>query len=181
MQERKKQEWIEKGYVLVAENGFRELTVNNICRLLAKSKSSFYHYFGEIEGLKDELVAYHLERAHGFAKKIEDCKNVHPDLVEVLMDYKIDLFFYKQLRLYRNKSNYQKDNQKIFDLYENVVLDKWEDYFDLNNRRLFVRKLNKFLSEHFLMSISLNTYTHEWIKNYLLEVLELVIQMKKVD
>ena len=178
---RKKQEWVEKGYLSVAENGFESLTVNNICRMVAKSKSSFYHFFGELELFKDALMVYHLERAYGFANKITGCENIHPDLIEVLMDYKMDIFFYKQFRIYRDKSTYEKYNQKIFDLYENAILDKLADYFELKNRKIFVRKFHKFLTEHFLMSISLNTYTYDWVENYILEVLEMVRLMKKVN
>ncbi len=179
MNERKKQEWVEKGYVLVAEKGFESLTVNSICRILAKSKSSFYHFFGELALFKDALMTYHLARAHGFANQIEGCENIRPDLIAVMMEYKIDIFFYKQFRLYRDKLTYEKYNQKIFDLYENAILDKLADYFELSNRRIFVGKFNKFLTEHFLMSISLNTYTYDWVENYLIEVLEMVRQMKK--
>ena len=179
MNERKKQEWVEKGYVLVAEKGFESLTVNSICRMVAKSKSSFYHFFGELALFKDELMNYHLERSYGFANKIKGCKNIIPDLIEVMMDYKIDIFFHKQFRIYRDKLRYEKYNEKIFELYENAVVDKLAVYFELNNRRIFVRKFHKFLSEHFLMSISLDTYTYDWVENYLMEVLEMVRQMKK--
>lgn len=95
------------------------------------------------------------------------------------MDYKIDIFFYKHFLLHRDKLAYEKYNQKVFELYENAVLDKWADYFELSNRKIFVRKFNKFLSEHFLMSISLDSYTLDWVKNYLIEISEMVRQMKK--
>jgi len=179
MNERKKQEWVEKGYLLVAEKGFESLTVNGICRMVAKSKSSFYHFFGELALFKDALMNHHLERSYGFANTIKNCDNIHPDLIKVLMDYKIDIFFYKQFRLYREKLTYEKYNQKIFELYENAIVDKLADYFELNNRVLFFRKFHKFLTEHFLMSISFDTYTHDWVENYLIEVLEMVRQMKK--
>lgn len=181
MNEHKKQEWIEKGYVLVAENSFEYLSVNTICRAVAKSKSSFYHYFGDLEGYKDALVAYHLDRAHGFAEKINGCTTIQPDLIEVLMEYQTDIFFYKRLLIYRDKATYKSYNQKVFELYEHAVLDKWAVYFELHNRKIFVSKFNKFLTEHFLMSISLETYTYDWIKNYLVEITEMVYQMRKGD
>ncbi|MEL6867115.1 MAG: TetR/AcrR family transcriptional regulator [Bacteroidota bacterium] len=179
MNEQKKQAWIEKGYGLVAEKGLENLTVNSICRAMAKSKSSFYHYFGEIELFRDELMAYHVARAHDFALKVKSCENIDPDLISVFMDYQTDVFFYKQLCIYRKPSTFEKYKQKVFELYEHAALDKWADYFELNNRKIFVGKFNKFISEHFLMSISLDTYTQDWIKNYLIELLEMVQQMKK--
>ncbi|MEO1413314.1 MAG: TetR/AcrR family transcriptional regulator [Bacteroidota bacterium] len=179
MNERKRQEWIAEGYQLVAQNGFERLTVKLICRMVAKSKSSFYHYFGELELFKDALLTHHAKRAHQFARDIDACQQVEPDLVTVLMDYRTDIFFYKQVRMYRDHSTYKKYGQQIFDLYENAVLEKWVDYFKLNDRPLFARKFNKFLSEHFLMSISFDTYTRDWLKNYLFELWEMVHQLKK--
>jgi len=163
----------------VAEKGFECLSINVICRFVGKSKSSFYNYFGEIELFREELMAFHLKRAFDFAKKIENCEKIQPDLIEVFMDYKTDIFFYKQLRIYRNNLIYENYNQKIFELFENAVCDKWADYFEFENRQIFVKKFNKFLSEHFLMSISLDSYTFGWIKNYLTEILEMVRQLKK--
>ena len=105
MNERKKQEWVEIGYVLVAENGFESLSVNGICRMVAKSKSSFYHFFGELALFKEELMNHHLERSYGFANQIKCCENILPDLIEVLMDYKIAKYRTKvQFRDLRSKS-----------------------------------------------------------------------------
>ena len=42
----KRKEWIEKSYTLVAEKGYESLNINSISRLVGKSKSSFYHHFG---------------------------------------------------------------------------------------------------------------------------------------
>ena len=106
MNERKRQEWIAEGYQLVAQNGFERLTVKLICRMVAKSKSSFYHYFGELELFKDALLTHHAKRAHQFARDIDACQQVEPDLVTVLMDYRTDIFFYKQVRMYLDHSTY---------------------------------------------------------------------------
>lgn len=180
MNERKKQDWIDKGYAYVAEKGFDNLTVNTICREVGKSKSSFYHYFGELNQFEDDLLTYHFERAKIFGQKLNNCKNIHPDLVDVVMIFKEDIFFYKQLRIYRNSANHQQYNSKIFKLYEEAVLEKWSIYFGLNNQKIFASKFNKFVTEHFLMSITLENFTHDWISNYLNEVLEMVIQLKKI-
>lgn len=176
----KKQAWITCGYAHVAENGFDQLSVNTICRLMNKSKSSFYHYFGEVDFFRDQLMDHQVKRAHAFAEEIANCPDIFPSLIDVFMAYKIDIFFYKQFRLFRDQQLYERQGQQVFDLYENAVLDKWEAYFGLQNRRLFVRKFNKFLSEHFLLSISFKDYTYDWVKQYLVEIAELVRQMKMI-
>ena len=92
------QTWILAGYALFAAEGPKGLKIEVMAKMVNKSKSSFYHYFGELELFKDELMAYHLERAYDFANQIKSCNNIHPGLIEVMMDYKIDIFFYKQFR-----------------------------------------------------------------------------------
>ena len=133
----------------------------------------------KLELFKDALLAYQIERAHGFANQINDCQNIRPELIEVLLDYKTDIFFYKHFLLYRDKLTVEKHHEKAFKLYENAVLDKWADYFELKDTGVFVRKFNKFLSEHFLLSISLDTYTHDWVENYIIELLDMVREMNR--
>lgn len=179
MNKQKKQAWIKKGYALVAEHGFEHLSINVICRAMDKSKSSLYHYFGDLEGFKEALMQYHLELAHGFAAEIRACQTAYPDLINVLMQHKVNIFFYKHFRIHRDSALHQRYNPQIFGLYEAAVLDKWAAHFDLKNKMLLVEKFNKFLSEHFLMSISFDHYTEDWIVAYLAEIGALVQQMKQ--
>ncbi len=178
MNKKKKQAWIEKGYTLVAEKGFKSLSINVICRMMDKSKSSFYHYFGDLEMFEEDLVKYHLERAHGFAASIDNCHRADPNFIAVLLDHKLDIFFYKAFRMQGRGPIFDHYHQKIFDLYEGAILEKWAVHFDLENKMMLLAQFNKFLSEHFILSISFDNYTHDWVKNYLKEVSELVRQMK---
>jgi len=176
----KRKEWVEKSYALVAESGFENLNLNSISRLVGKSKSSFYHYFGDLELFKMELLDYHVKQMNNFSAKISECENIYPSLINVFLEHQLDIFFHKQLRIHRKEPTYKKHIEKIFQVYENAVLEQWNNYFGLNHQKLFSRKFNKFISEHFFLSITHEEYTFDWLKNYLNQIFDLIQHMKAV-
>ena len=176
----KQQEWIEKSYLQVAEHGFGSLTVHSISRIVGKSKSSFYHYFGDLELFKQDLLDYHLERAKSFANEISKCEAIDPDFIHVFLKYKMDLFFHKQLRIFRNEAIYHTYIEKAFDLYEAAVMEKWNEHFGLTNQKFFSKKFKRFITEHFLLSITPQDFDVQWLRAYLKEIASLILQMKTV-
>ncbi|MCX0274198.1 TetR/AcrR family transcriptional regulator [Nocardia zapadnayensis] len=50
-------DWLQAGYTVLAEEGFRALKLDEICRRLGVTKGSFYHHFSDITAFKDALVA----------------------------------------------------------------------------------------------------------------------------
>ncbi|MEV0105289.1 helix-turn-helix domain-containing protein [Nocardia sp. NPDC050799] len=40
-------DWLQAGYTVLAEEGFRALELDEICRRLGVTKGSFYHHFSD--------------------------------------------------------------------------------------------------------------------------------------
>lgn len=177
---KKRKEWIAKSYALVAEKGFERLNVNSISRLVGKSKSSFYHYFGDMELFKMKLLDFHVKQMNIFSAKISEGDNIYPDLINVFLEHQLDIFFHKQLRIHREDPTNKKHIEKIFQDYENAILEQWNNHFDLNHQKLFSRKFNRFISEHFFLSITHEEYSFDWLKNYLDKILDLIQHMKSI-
>ncbi|WP_328392099.1 TetR/AcrR family transcriptional regulator [Nocardia sp. NBC_00416] len=49
-------DWLQTGYTILAEAGFRDLKLDEVCRRLGVTKGSFYHHFPDIPAFKDALV-----------------------------------------------------------------------------------------------------------------------------
>ena len=177
MKGQSKQVWINEGYRVVAETGFQNLNVEYIGRAIYKSKSSFYYYFGDKELFEAELLDYHLKRIDAFTQEIAKCEKVRPDFIRVLLEFKTDLFFHRQLRIHRGNPAYKKCLDTGFDKFATAVLDLWVTFFDLPHNRRFVRTFIFFLAENFLMQISLDKYTYNWIDNYILELQNMIKQL----
>lgn len=176
----KKKEWLKLGYELVAKEGFEQLSINTIARKMDKSKSSFYHYFGELENFKIELLEYHHQQAQFFCTQIKECEDINPGLIHLLLVYKLDMFFHKQVRINRNKSAYKKNIETVFELYEEVILDKWAIFLDLGYHKIFLKKFNRFMAEHFFLSITQDEYHLEWLTQYLNDIAEMISQIKNI-
>lgn len=174
MKGKNKQDWLEKGYQMISENGFTKANVESIARIVNKNKSSFYHYFGDWEGFEEALLAYHLSLAEEFALKINQCENIMPDMVNVFIDHKADIFFHKQLRINRGKPHYKKCFESVHNIFENAILEKWQFFLNLENHSFLAAKILVLLSENFLLKITYESYTYDWLYNYLLDVAKLV-------
>ena len=174
----KRTEWIEKSYALVAKNGFESLNVNLISRTVGKSKSSFYHHFGDLELFNMALLDYHVNQMNDFSAKIDACDNIYPGMIHIFLEHQMDIFFHKQLRIHRVEPTYKKHIEKIFQVYENAVLEQWNNQFGLNHQNQFSIKFKRFISEHFFLSITQENYTFDWLKAYLDQISDMIQQMK---
>ncbi|MEM6724360.1 MAG: TetR/AcrR family transcriptional regulator, partial [Bacteroidota bacterium] len=92
--------WVEAGYAVFGREGINGLNVEQLAKKLNKNKSSFYHYFGDMETFVESLLQYHLERADQIAAKGAMCQSMDPDVINLLVETTDDLLFNKQLRLH---------------------------------------------------------------------------------
>ncbi len=178
MKDQKKQEWIKEGYQVVANTGFHTINIKSIAFTLKKSKSSFYHYFGDKAIFEAELLHYHLERVEAFSQEVAKCESIRPDYLHLLLTYKTDFLFHKQLRLNRDNPTHKKCFEKAFTIYSNVAIDLWANFFGLTQNRFFVQTFLHFFSENFLLQISPENYTFSWLNNYVEELYNMLKQLK---
>lgn len=176
----KKSPWIETGYLLFANNGSRALSVESIARTLQKNKSSFYHYFGDIDSFLAHLFQHHLEKANEAGNKISACPKLDPDVLNVLIEHKSDFLFHRQLRMERSNSACKACYEKAYELVENPILEKLTKALGLQNRLLFASTLLNLVVDNFLLRITAETFTLEWLQNYLRELYLLSNQSKEI-
>jgi AcrR family transcriptional regulator len=50
------EDWLQAGYIVLAEQGVRALKVERLCRLLGVTRGSFYWHFEDIDGYRAALV-----------------------------------------------------------------------------------------------------------------------------
>jgi AcrR family transcriptional regulator len=62
MASKTKQDWIEEGLNIVAENGINGLTVELLTNRLNMTKGSFYHHFKNFQDFKEALLTYFEEK-----------------------------------------------------------------------------------------------------------------------
>ncbi|WP_122818275.1 TetR/AcrR family transcriptional regulator [Nocardioides pantholopis] len=51
-------QWLEKGFAVLAAEGFRAVTIERLCAEMGLSKGSFYHHFGGVPGFEAALLEH---------------------------------------------------------------------------------------------------------------------------
>jgi AcrR family transcriptional regulator len=169
-----KQIWILAGYDLFAKEGPKGLKVEVIARLAGKSKSSFYHYFAELEIFTEALLGYHLERAIVISDKERLCKSVVPDLLKVLIEVKKDLLFNRQLRIHRNIPAFRLCFEKASKDIGDAIGKIWAEMLGLTDNSSLARIVLNLSIENFYLQITDETLTYEWFESYLDELKRMV-------
>ncbi|MCR9288191.1 MAG: hypothetical protein NXI23_12495 [Bacteroidetes bacterium] len=177
MKRDKKLQWIKEGYYMASKDGIKNLNVESIGRNINKNKSSFYHYFGDIEIFETELLEFHVQQVEIFAQLAANCERIRPDLLNLFIEHKTDLFFHKQLRINRENQAYKKCYEEAFIKLEQGIMNKWTDFLGLNNQQLFSQTFLNLISENFLLQITHKSFNFEWLNNYLEEVHAILKQM----
>ena len=173
-----RQIWLEKGYEMISEHGFIKVKVETISKAIGKNKSSFYHYFGDWEGYEEALLNYHLSLTEIFAAKLSKCEEIIPGMINIFLEHKTDIFFHKQLRINRAKPNFKKCFEAVFQIFEDTILEKWKSFIMLQDQPLLASKILVLISENFLLRITSENYTYEWMQDYLMEIANLLGDIK---
>ena len=176
-----KLEWILYGYELFSENGPSGLKVEVLARRVNKSKSSFYHHFADLELFTELLLEYHIERAKIIADKEGLCKNVVPDLLNILLESKQDLLFNRQLRIHRNNNQFKNCFQKTSQEVGQAILGIWAEMLGLRDNSSLANMVLNLSIENFYLQITEQSMTYEWLLSFVIELQTMVKEFQKTD
>ena len=165
----KKLIWIEAGYQRFAAHGESGLTVEAIARDLNRNKSSFYHYFGELQVLKSDILQLHLESSRKVGEEIAEAEKLDPDVLNIMLDYKTNFLFHKQLKLAEGDA-YKKYHDQAFGYVQEPLLEKLSEALNIENKQLFSTAFLNLVSDNFLLRIQESNLSLSWLRNYIEEL-----------
>ncbi len=172
------QPWIEEGYRVFAYEGPQGLKVERLSKGVGKNKSSFYHHFADLEVFTNLLLEYHLEQAQLMAEKEANCTNLE-ELVDVIVEHKIDLLFNRQLRVHRENPDFETCFCKTNQITVQAIIGLWAEILELNDNSYLAGLVLKLSLENFYLQITSETLNHDWLTNYFNELRVLVREFKK--
>lgn len=165
----KKRIWVEAAYHRFAAHGEAGLTVEAIARDLNRNKSSFYHYFGELQVLKADMLQWHLEASKKVGEEMAVAEKLDPDVLKIILNYKMNFLFQKQLKLAEGESYKQYDEQ-AFDCVRVPLLEKLSEALNIEKKQLFSTALLNLASDNFLLRIQESNLTLWWLRDYVEEL-----------
>ncbi|HTF22274.1 MAG TPA: TetR/AcrR family transcriptional regulator [Chryseolinea sp.] len=79
--------WVSEGYSLYAKEGKDGIQVERLARMVGVNKSSFYHYFGDLEGYHAEILRLHERNVDMFLRELQLTTRVDPDYMLLLVKF----------------------------------------------------------------------------------------------
>lgn len=170
--------WIENGYHSFALHGPNGLKIERISKEVGKNKSSFYHLFADLEVFTTVLLEHHLIQSKIIAKKEAQCESLE-DLIDVLVTYKTDLLFNRQLRIHREVKEFEVCFSKVNELSIPAILPIWSKIIGLDDRSYLSELVFQLSLENFLLQITETTLNPVWLRAYFANIKTLVMHFKK--
>ncbi len=173
------QPWILAGYEIFALEGPNALKVEVLSRKVNKSKSSFYHHFADLEVFTEFLLKYHVERAKILAELEGNCKAIDPELINVIVDCKLDLLFNRRLRIDRTNEAFRVCFEKSNYLVAEAVISLWANELGLTNDKGLAKLVFGLALENFYLQITEETLNYEWLSEYFNNIRKMVEGLKR--
>jgi AcrR family transcriptional regulator len=165
-----KEIWIRTGYENFALEGLSGLKIEPLAKKVGKSKSSFYHHFAEVDYFIDFLLKLHIENTHIISVKERNAQNIDPELINTIIEHKLDFLFNKQLRLYQNLKLFPETLNKSNKIVGNLLTMEWTNHI---NKRLTKTQTDAILSlviENFFFQITVENLNQKWLSEYFLHL-----------
>jgi AcrR family transcriptional regulator len=170
--------WILEGYKLFANEGPQGLKVEVLAARIPRSKSSFYHHFADMEVFTEILLKHHLKRSAYIAERERACRNIDPELIELLTEVKTDLLFSRQLRVHRNKPYFAACFAKVNRQTGEAFVELWAQSLYIQDKKLLAETLLSFSLENFYLSITEERLNPEWLREYFRELQRMIKQLQ---
>lgn len=168
-----KEIWIRKGYEIFAISGQSGLKIEPLAKTVGKSKSSFYHHFADIELFVDLLLDYHIEQSYTIADKEKRARNINPELINILIEHKIDLLFNRQLRINQNIKNFSNTLHQSNKIIGDAFINVWVKDLGIKINQKQIEGFYALALENFYLQINPDNITHKWLAEYFVNLKEI--------
>ncbi len=158
--------WIKAGTKLFAEQGINGLKVELIAKVVGTSKSSFYHYFADMEIFVDKMLEHHLDQYKIISIKESQCKILNPEIYKILIEHKTDLLFNRQLRIHRYDTRFANCLEKTNSIAGPVFMQVWKNDLNFALPPNLLQKLFSIVRESFYLQIDKDVLNEEWLPGY---------------
>ena len=161
-----KEIWIRTGYANFALSGLAGLKIEPLAKQVGKSKSSFYHHFANGEVFLDYLLKHHLEQSAILALKEKKAQNISPELIQILVEHKVDLLFNRQLRIGQNIKEFANTLARSNQIVGDGFKDAWARDVNIHLSQKQLEGVFALAIENFFLQINEDNVHFEWLSTY---------------
>jgi len=117
--------WITAGYNLFGEIGAESLNVEKLSNIVALNRSSFYHYFGDMELFETTILNHHIERYRTFGEIIKNYEKFEELFTPEVYNHQDALAFQRQLMINQGISRYKQCSDNARKFTEQKTFELW--------------------------------------------------------
>ena len=158
--------WIQTGYELFALHGESHLKVDHLARRAGVSKSSFYHYFEDSKWFLEALCRHHVIRCHELAERERLANSIDPELITILIEYKTDLLFNRQLRLHPDDLLFQRTLSEVNHAIGSEMLALWARDINWTRDLDALAGIFEMATQNFYTQLSPANLNEAWLRAY---------------
>ena len=102
--------------------------------------------------------------------KERNAQNIDPELINIIIEHKIDFLFNKQLRLYQNLKLFPETLNQSNNIVGNLLTMEWTNHL---NKRLTKKQTDAILSlviQNFFLQITVENLNQKWLSEYFFDL-----------
>lgn len=157
--------WVENGYRTFALEDPTALRIERLSKEVGINKSSFYHHFSDLEVFTDILLQHHIEQSKVMSVKEAACQD-QQEFIDVIMEHKIDMLFNRQLHIHRDNPEFEACFTEITKRAMPAMIPVWAKIIGLKENSYLAGLVLQLTIENFLLQITNETLTEEWLNIY---------------
>jgi AcrR family transcriptional regulator len=162
--------WLIEGYKTFALSGFKGLKIEPLAKQVGKNKSSFYHHFADLDFFVEKLLKYHISRCHIVAKKESGALNIDPELINVLIEHKIDLLFNRELRINRNIKPFSETLIQSNKIVGSAFINVWVKDMNIKMTENQIDNIFLLALDNFFLQTTSESLNYDWLSSYFLNL-----------
>lgn len=152
-----------RNFAIAGQSGLR---IEPLAKTVGKSKSSFYHHFADLELFMDHLLKHHIEQSRLIAQKEQEAKSIDPELINVLVEHRVDLLFNRQLRINQNVKAFSDTLWQSNKIVGDAFVKLWVKDSALKLNQQQIEGLFTLALENFFLQINPDNLHHTWLSAY---------------
>jgi AcrR family transcriptional regulator len=158
-----REKWITTGYELFAEEGPKDIRVERLARMLDLNKSSFYHFFGNLDFYFEQIMVYNDAQANLFIEDIETCKSYDPDFLHTMVKHKLTVLLTMQLVMNRHVPLFFENYQVVTKKIDQSILPLWANFIDIPSKPDVALKYFEQVRDMFFSRVTFDSFTYEFL------------------
>jgi AcrR family transcriptional regulator len=172
-------QWIETGFELFAQEGHEGLQVERLARILNRNKSGFYHYFGTMDKYFGALMRHMHKQADIIVAETRVAQAFDPGFLMVMEKNKLTVMATMQLIRNRNVPLFAENFREVTNKIDQALLPLWANHIGVPNDLKLALRYFEMIRDMFFARITFDTLHYDYLHNMASEAKAIILELNQ--